>query len=61
MADSLPDAVRARPVGILQVQVHSLSIEGELPLEDIARRTEGWSGAEVCAIWTEAALVAAKG
>ena len=47
-------------LGILQVQVHSLSIEGELPLEDIARRTEGWSGAEVCAIWTEAALVAAK-
>ena len=29
-------------------------------MADIAQRTEGWSGAEVCAIWTEAALVAAK-
>ena len=47
-------------LGILQVQARSLSIEGELPLADIAQRTEGWSGAEVCAIWTEAALVAAK-
>ena len=47
-------------LGILQVQARSLSIEGELPLVDIAQRTEGWSGAEVCAIWTEAALVAAK-
>lgn len=45
---------------ILQVQAASLSCEGELPLTDVAERTEGWSGAEVCAIWTEAALVAAK-
>ena len=39
---------------ILQVQAASLSCEGELPLTDVAERTEGWSGAEVCAIWTEA-------
>ncbi len=42
------------------MQAASLSCEGELPLTDVAERTEGWSGAEVCAIWTEAALVAAK-
>ncbi|KAA8817535.1 ATPase AAA [Bifidobacterium sp. UTCIF-37] len=47
-------------LSILEVQARALATEGELPLADIARRTEGWSGAEVCAIWTEAALVAAK-
>ncbi|MBW3088081.1 26S protease regulatory subunit [Bifidobacterium sp. 82T24] len=47
-------------LGILEVQARSLRCEGELPLAEVAARTEGWSGAEVCAIWTEAALVAAK-
>ncbi|MBT1176571.1 ATP-binding protein [Bifidobacterium callimiconis] len=47
-------------LGILRVQERALRTEGELPLANIAARTEGWSGAEVCAIWTEAALVAAK-
>ncbi|MFC5222658.1 ATP-binding protein [Bifidobacterium leontopitheci] len=45
---------------ILEVQERALTTEGVLPLADVAARTEGWSGAEVCAIWTEAALVAAK-
>ncbi|MDI6023582.1 AAA family ATPase [Leucobacter sp. UT-8R-CII-1-4] len=44
---------------ILSVRANQLETIGELPLEDIALLTEGWSAAELTAIWTEAALVAA--
>lgn len=44
---------------ILQVRAKALVTSGELPLEDVAVLTEGWSAAELTAIWTEAALVAA--
>jgi transitional endoplasmic reticulum ATPase len=44
---------------ILQVRARQLKTAGELPLEDIAALTEGWSAADLTAIWTEAALVAA--
>ncbi|QGQ18996.1 AAA family ATPase [Cellulomonas sp. JZ18] len=45
---------------ILRVRSASLSTEQDLPLNELASMTEGWSGAELSAIWTEAALAAAK-
>lgn len=44
---------------ILNVRARQLATAPELPLEDIAALTDGWSAAELTAIWTEAALVAA--
>jgi len=44
---------------ILKVGAGKLTTSGELPLEDVAALTAGWSAAELTAIWTEAALVAA--
>lgn len=46
-------------LAILRVRSSKLTTAGELPLEDIALLSEGWSAAELTAIWTEAALVAA--
>lgn len=44
---------------ILQVRAEQLRTIDPLPLEDLARLTDGWSGAMLTAIWTEAALIAA--
>jgi transitional endoplasmic reticulum ATPase len=44
---------------ILKVRAAHLKTSAELPLADIAVQTEGWSAADLTAIWTEAALVAA--
>jgi len=44
---------------ILHVRSRQLRTSGELPIEDVATLTEGWSAADLTAIWTEAALVAA--
>lgn len=44
---------------ILQVRASQLETTDSIPLEELAARTEGWSGAMLTAIWTEAALVAA--
>lgn len=44
---------------ILGVSTKSLAVAGELPLEDIATLTEGWSAAKLTSIWVEAALIAA--
>lgn len=44
---------------ILQVRAAQLTTIDPLPLENLARLTDGWSGAMLTAIWTEAALVAA--
>lgn len=44
---------------ILKVRSSQLSTTGDLPLEDLAALTEGWSAADLTSIWTEAALVAA--
>ena len=44
---------------ILAHGARSHTIQGELPLETIAQRTDGWSGAELTAIWGGAALLAA--
>jgi transitional endoplasmic reticulum ATPase len=44
---------------ILRVHARGLKTAKDLPLEDIAVLSEGWSAADLTAIWTEAALVAA--
>lgn len=45
---------------ILQVKAGKLKTVEPLPLEELAALTEGWSGAMLTAIWTEAALLAAS-
>ncbi|MCM3534964.1 AAA family ATPase [Cellulosimicrobium funkei] len=44
---------------ILRVRARELKTAQDLPLEDIAVLSEGWSAADLASIWTEAALVAA--
>ncbi len=45
---------------ILMKTSRSLQTEDPLPHRYIAEKTEGWSGAELAAIWTEAALLAVE-
>lgn len=45
---------------ILQIGAAQLATLDPLPLEELARLTDGWSGAMLTAIWTEAALLAAS-
>ena len=45
---------------ILGKAARHLKTEGPLPHEWIARQSGGWSGAELAAIWSEAALLAVK-
>lgn len=45
---------------ILQVRASQLQTLDPLPLEELAQLTEGWSGAKLTAIWTEAALLTAS-
>lgn len=45
---------------ILKASGARLKLQGLLPLEEVAERSEGWSAAKLTAIWTEAALLAAK-
>lgn len=44
---------------ILKMKAGELQVDDWLPIEDLARATDGWSGAMLTAIWTEAALLAA--
>lgn len=44
---------------ILRMKAGELQVDDRLPLEDLARMTDGWSGAMLTALWTEAALLAA--
>lgn len=53
----MPDAYDR--LEILRVSMRNLSVVGELPLEEVAERTDGWSAAQVSSLWTEAALLAA--
>jgi transitional endoplasmic reticulum ATPase len=46
---------------ILRKGAGRLSTKGILPHEMVADRTEGWSAAELSAIWSEASLIAASG
>ncbi len=45
---------------ILSVSARKLKTSGAMPHDSIADLTEGWSAAELTAIWTEAALLAAN-
>jgi len=45
---------------ILQVGARRLQTTGDLPLEDVAEQSDGWSAAELTALWSEAALMAAS-
>lgn len=53
----LPDLLDR--IDILRVGERRVVTTGELPLEEIAALTDGWSPARLSSIWTEAALVAA--
>jgi len=44
---------------ILEATARTIAHDGDLTHETVARRTEGWSGAELAAVWSEAALLAA--
>lgn len=44
---------------ILKMKACELQVGDGLPIDDLARATDGWSGAKLTAIWTEAALLAA--
>lgn len=43
---------------ILQSSARQLSTSGDLPHKWMAKKTDGWSGADLTAIWSEAALIA---
>jgi len=47
-------------LAILQASSRGLATKGSLPHAHIAAKTETWSGAELAAIWTEAALLAVR-
>lgn len=44
---------------ILRVSGRRLKTRGELPFEDLAALTDGWSAADLALVWTEASYVAA--
>lgn len=54
----LPD--EAGRTDILRKSAIGKRVADDLPLEAIARRSDGWSGAELTSIWTEAALLAVQ-
>lgn len=45
-------------LAILRTSQRRHKVRGELPHDYVARNSEGWTGAELAAIWTEAALLA---
>lgn len=47
-------------LSILKVSSKPLKASGQLPHEWVADQTDGWSAAELSAIWSEAALLAVK-
>lgn len=54
---TLPAA--AERLDILQKWSRRIKSAGQLPHDSIVAETDGWSGAELAAVWTEAALLAA--
>ncbi len=46
-------------LAILKVATRGLNVAVDLPLSEVAQATEGWSAAQLGALWAEAALVAA--
>lgn len=47
-------------LAILEVDERRLATVDPLPLEFIAEASEGWSGAKLASVWTEASLLAAR-
>jgi len=47
-------------LSILKVGARGLQTIGDLPLKEIANQSEGWSAAELTALWSEAALMTAS-
>ncbi|WP_284215193.1 MULTISPECIES: ATP-binding protein, partial [Alphaproteobacteria] len=47
-------------LSILRVGARGLQTIGDLPLKEIAKQSEGWSAAELTALWSEAALMTAS-
>ncbi|MFK4255717.1 ATP-binding protein [Agrobacterium tumefaciens] len=47
-------------LSILQVGARGLQTTGDLPFKEIAKQSEGWSAAELTALWSEAALITAS-
>jgi len=45
---------------ILRVSARRVNTVGDLPLEEIAQLSDGWSAARLTSVWTEAALFAAS-
>lgn len=45
-------------ISILETTARRINVRGPLPHAFIAQQTNGWSGAELAAIWSEAALLA---
>jgi transitional endoplasmic reticulum ATPase len=43
---------------ILETTAATLKTEGDLPYVEVASRTDGWSPADLAAIWSDAALLA---
>lgn len=46
-------------VDILMKSAEGISVAVDIPYEDIASRTDGWTGADLAAIWRQAVLMAA--
>ena len=53
-----PYPAREDREAILRISQKRHRVTGDLPHAYVAAKTEGWSGAELAAIWTEAALLA---
>jgi transitional endoplasmic reticulum ATPase len=54
----LPDEADRRK--ILETSGRTISKAGDMPLDAAAKTSEGWSAAELSAVWAEAALIAAS-
>ena len=53
-----PPTLRDR-VDILKKSASGIAVAADLPYAEVAVRTEGWTGADLAAIWREAVLIAA--
>jgi transitional endoplasmic reticulum ATPase len=47
-------------LGILKASARGIATDGEMPLREIAERSDSWSAAKLSSLWTEAALLAAR-
>lgn len=57
---NFPEPTEEDREAILRASARRLKTESSLPHADIAKDTQSWSAADLAAIWSEAALLAAK-